>query len=99
MRLIDADELKEKWQSDLEECLENGVDYIDSDIEDVFYDFIRDLDTAPTLWTTADIDSVTAEHERIGYEKGFRDGQAQAVTEVICPTCGAKTTIIYAGGE
>lgn len=28
---------------------------------------------------TIDIDSIIAEHENIGYEKGFRDGYAEAV--------------------
>lgn len=33
------------------------------------------IDTMPTI----DIDSIIAEHENIGYEKGFRDGYAEAV--------------------
>ena len=49
MRLIDADALKEKWQSDLDECLKDGVDYIDTDIENVYADFIKDLDGEPTI--------------------------------------------------
>ena len=32
----------------------------------------EDIDDAPTI----DLDAITAEHERIGYDKGFRDGQA-----------------------
>lgn len=31
---------------------------------------------------TVDIDAITESHERIGYDKGFRDGYAQATSEV-----------------
>ena len=30
----------------------------------------------------ADIDAITESHERIGYDRGFRDGYAQATSEV-----------------
>lgn len=39
-------------------------------------DFVyKSIKEAPTI----DIDSIIAEHENIGYEKGFRDGYAEAV--------------------
>lgn len=31
---------------------------------------------------TVDIDAITESHERIGYDRGFRDGYAQATSEV-----------------
>ena len=31
---------------------------------------------------TVDIDAITESHEEIGYDKGFRDGYAQATSEV-----------------
>lgn len=31
---------------------------------------------------TVDIDAITESHEKIGYDKGFRDGYAQATSEV-----------------
>ena len=39
---------------------------------------MRLIDDAPTV----DIDAITESHEKIGYDKGFRDGYAQATSEV-----------------
>lgn len=36
------------------------------------------IDDAPTV----DIDAITESHERIGYDRGFSDGYAQATSEV-----------------
>ena len=36
------------------------------------------INNAPTV----DIDAITESHEKIGYDKGFRDGYAQATSEV-----------------
>ena len=49
MRLIDADELIENWKSDCRITLEKNIDYIDSPTEDVFNDFIRDVQMLPTI--------------------------------------------------
>lgn len=73
MRIIDADALKE--------VIWNNV-YL---VQDVFNSrdcgmfwtggIEKAIDEAPTI----DIDSIIAEHENIGYEKGHRDGYAEAV--------------------
>lgn len=70
MRAIDADKLKQDVL-DWEDC-PNGF----SDVYDKAR-IIDAIDEQPTI--TIDIDSVIAEHERIGYEKGLRDGYAEAV--------------------
>ncbi len=40
--------------------------------------YMDDIDEMPTV----DIDAITESHEKIGYDKGFRDGYAQAMSEV-----------------
>lgn len=44
---------------------------------DAWRDAQKAIDNAPTV----DIDAITESHERIGYDKGFRDGYAQALEE------------------
>lgn len=47
--------------------------------EYICYDHtLADIDKQPTV----DIDAITESHEKIGYDKGFRDGYAQATSEV-----------------
>lgn len=73
-RLIDADRLNvyKVWaeiRTDNDAIIHRGKTRM------VFAD---DIANAPTV----DIDSLIAEHEDIGYEKGRRDGYAEAVTDV-----------------
>jgi len=68
MRLIDADALKQTFCA---EC-DRSIKCEDCDID---YHFEH---LAPTV----DIDAITGSHERIGYDRGFRDGYAQATSEV-----------------
>jgi rubrerythrin len=49
-------------------CGENEEPYIS----------LYQINNAPTV----DIDAITESHEKIGYDKGFRDGYAQATSEV-----------------
>lgn len=69
MRLTDADEMlkrAETW---------NTEDWMDK----ALYNFMRArIIEQPTV----DIDAITESHERIGYDRGFRDGYAQATSEV-----------------
>lgn len=66
MRLIDADEIK-KREHDV--VLANGAKH-------------RCFDTTMLYEIpTVDVDSLNAKHEGIGYEKGFRDGYAEALEE------------------
>lgn len=67
MRLIDADKLKENFPKDAD------WDYPVNTNSEV----VRIIDDAPTV----DIDAITESHEEIGYDKGFRDGYAQAMSE------------------
>ena len=67
MRLIDADKLRlSYWVSPTSTVSTAGQYYFYSQAE---------INNAPTI----DIDSIIAEHEDIGYEKGHRDGYAEAV--------------------
>lgn len=79
-RLIDADKLR-KDILDLPNCY-NGF----SDAYDKAY-IIDVIDEQPTV----DIDAITASHEQIGFDKGFRDGYAQATVDaepvVRCKDC------------
>lgn len=69
MRLTDADEMlkrAETW---------NTEDWMDK----ALYNFMRArIIEQPTV----DIDAITESHERIGYDRGFSDGYAQATSEV-----------------
>ena len=42
-----------------------------------------DVEEAPTadVVERKDLDKITEEHEKIGYEKGYRDGCAQAIED------------------
>ena len=68
MRPIDADEMlkrAETW---------NTEDWMDK----ALYNFMRArIIEQPTV----DIDAITESHERIGYDRGFRDGYAEALKE------------------
>jgi len=67
-RLVDADALKQTFCA---EC-DHSIKCEDCDID---YHFEH---LAPTV----DIDAITESHERIGYDRGFSDGYAQATSEV-----------------
>lgn len=49
------------------------------------------VENAPTV----DIDAITESHEKIGYDKGFRDGYAQATVDAVevvrCKDCKMHT--------
>ena len=101
MRLIDADALKDKWQNDLNEALENGADYIDNDIEDVYRWFAEDLESSPTIdpvkhgkWIP--INERAAKCSLCG-EWEYTNGIDKTGTAIIhraikhyCPNCGAR---------
>ena len=46
------------------------------------YDYLHVLNIVKSL-PTVDIDAITESHERIGYDKGFRDGYAQATVDAV----------------
>lgn len=67
MRYIDADAMKE-WVKKYSSVFTR-------------YDWreiLEMIQNAPTV----DIDAITETHERIGFDKGFREGYAQAMSEV-----------------
>lgn len=55
-----------------------------SDSEDFEKSVFIALGTAPTadVVERKDLDNITEAHEQIGYEKGYRDGYAQAIEEM-----------------
>lgn len=66
MRLIDANKVAE------------AITWLDALDFALWYDVQKCIDKQPTV----DIDAITESHEKIGYDKGFRDGYAQATSEV-----------------
>ena len=70
-RLIDADRLKAHY------CWWAGGSK-EMSIDEAKKTFDTIIDVQPTV----DIDAITESHEQIGYDKGFRDGYAQATSEV-----------------
>ena len=82
--------------------------YIDADAlvkvferyDDYAIDIVNDQHTADVV-ERKDLDTITEEHEKIGYEKGYRDGYAQAKVEVVrCKDCihhinAPKTTGVW----
>lgn len=70
-RLIDADRLKAHYCWWAGGSKEMTVD-----------EAKRIFDTIIDVQPTVDIDAITEIHEKIGYDKGFRDGYAQATSEV-----------------
>lgn len=74
-RLIDADKLKQHyaWWGGL-----IGDDYISELVEQK-----KVFDTIVDVQPTVDIDAITESHEKIGYDKGFRDGYAQATVDSV----------------
>ena len=79
-RLIDADKLKQHYA-----WWENGTAEMTLDETKKTFDTI--IDVQPTV----DIDAITESHEKIGYDKGFRDGYAQATVDAVevvrCKDC------------
>jgi hypothetical protein len=72
MRLIDADEAIRAVHDEFDECLvwdESGATTAN--------EFENIILQVPTV----DIDAITESHERIGYDRGFRDGYAEALKE------------------
>ena len=105
-RLIDADILAESTCYGI--CAECDEMYkgknVMTNCSEIRLMFLRLINCAPTV----DIDAITESHEKIGYDKGFRDGYAQATvdaerhghwcstwdTTVKCSECGW-----FAGGK
>lgn len=67
-RYIDADEFKKKM-----EC------YL-PDERELALKVLKSIPTADVV-ERKDLDKITEAHEEIGYEKGYRDGYAQAVED------------------
>lgn len=74
-RLIDYDEFK--WQLTHWRDNKGWSHQIDKMVFN-----LMELDEAMEKTPTVDIDVITESHEKIGYDKGFRDGYAQAMSEV-----------------
>ena len=70
MRLIDADRLKAHY------CWWSG-----GSKEMTIDEAKKTFDTIVDVQPTVDIDAITESHEKIGYDKGFRDGYAQATVD------------------
>ena len=79
-RLIDADKLKQHYA-----WWENGTAEMTLD------EAKRNFDAIIGVQPTVDIDAITESHEKIGYDKGYRDGYAQATTHAVevvrCKNC------------
>ena len=79
-RLIDADKLKQHYA-----WWENGTAEMTLD------EAKRNFDAIIGVQPTVDIDAITESHEKIGYDKGFRDGYAQATVDAVevvrCKDC------------
>lgn len=94
LRLIDADKLR-KDILDLPNCYNGYSDTYDKAC------IIDMIDEQPTV----DIDAITETHEKIGYDKGFRDGYATSEVRhgrwilsedrywKTCPECGAEVDV------
>ena len=70
MRLIDADELQKCFSLAL-----HGREVYNAE------EILMTIQTAPTI--EVDLERIITEHEDIGYERGRRDGYAEAVEEVV----------------
>ena len=79
-RLIDADRLKAHY------CWWAGGSK-EMSIDEAKKTFDTIIDVQPTV----DIDAITESHEKIGYDKGYRDGYAQATVDAVkvvrCKDC------------
>ena len=79
-RLIDADRLKAHY------CWWSGGTK-EMTIDEAKKTFDTIIDVQPTV----DIDAITESHEKIGYDKGYRDGYAQATVDAVevvrCKDC------------
>lgn len=71
-RLIDADRLKAHY------CWWAGGSK-EMSIDEAKKTFDTIVDVQPTV----DIDAITESHEKIGYDKGYRDGYAQATVDTV----------------
>lgn len=83
-RLIDKDELKKAIQENICQVIcdePRGCSYCR--VDDV-WDVIHEQ-------PTVDIDAITASHEQIGFDKGYREGYAQATVDAVpvvrCKDC------------
>ena len=75
-RLIDADALKEYITKAYEEMKsEFKTDKYRDMAKLITESFCMDIDEAPTV----DAESLITQHEDIGYERGYRDGYAEAL--------------------
>ena len=84
MRLIDADEVVKAVHDEFDECL-----VWDESGETTANEFENIILQVPTV----DIDAITESHERIGYDRGFRDGYAEALTDNAEPVKPGHWTI------
>ena len=84
-RLIDADKLKQHYA-----WWENGTAEMTLD------EAKRNFDAIIGVQPTVDIDAITESHEKIGYDKGFRDGYAQATVDAE-PVRHGHWTYLYDG--
>ena len=71
-RLIDADKLKQHYA-----WWEGGSREMTMD------EAKRNFDTIIDVQPIVDIDAITESHEKIGYDKGLRDGYAQATVDAV----------------
>ena len=91
-RLIDADRLKAHY------CWWAGGSK-EMSIDEAKKTFDTIIDVHPTV----DIDAITETHEKIGYDKGYRDGYAQATVDAVevvrCKDCKWWKTKNMRNGE
>lgn len=93
-RYINADDIKNAIEGVTRNYLStlSTTDTIDSVTAKWLYKRLKTLvDEMPTadVVERKDLDKITEAHEKIGYEKGYRDGYAQAnsVEVVLCKDC------------
>lgn len=78
MRLIDADVIIKALDEALEDARNDGADLMDVLKMELFKNFVKQI---ISYTPTVDADGLNAAHEDIGYEKGYRDGYAEALYE------------------
>lgn len=83
-RLVDADELMWRKSSLVEprdKAVSMGKPFSDDEVYAYRLGWNDAIDAIMEYAPTVDVDSLNAKHEDIGYEKGFRDGYAEALEE------------------
>lgn len=94
MRLIDADVIIKALDEALEDARNDGIDLMDVLKMELFKNFMKQI---ISYTPTVDTDGLNAAHEDIGYEKGYRDGYAEALyeTDKAEPMPAIESTITY----